>query len=166
MSNLHLEGPSSSTNYAVWWENATHLKKHVQNKMNGSSPSQKKHTSWKTKTFWMCLFVVFFLKKKHLKIHGVNSLPLPRRWIRPCQSRTMWNWSPWTCGAPVCHGGTPHSEVGTLGSWCVPWSRLSRFLGDGKPPTFNDGILIMGPYKPLRDWVDEFIPYYMEIMGV
>ena len=23
----------------------------------------------------------------------------------------------------------------------------------------------MGPYKPLRNWVDEFIPYYMEIMG-
>ena len=23
----------------------------------------------------------------------------------------------------------------------------------------------MGPYKPLRTWVDEFIPYYMEIMG-
>ena len=21
----------------------------------------------------------------------------------------------------------------------VPWSRLSRFFGDGKPPTFNDG---------------------------
>ena len=21
----------------------------------------------------------------------------------------------------------------------------------------------MGPYKPLRNWVDEFIPYYMEI---
>ena len=32
----------------------------------------------------------------------------------------------------------------------------SRFFGDGKPPTFNDGLLIMGPYKPLRDWVDEF----------
>ena len=42
----------------------------------------------------------------------------------------------------------------------------SLVLGDGKPPTFNDGILIMGPYKPLRNWVDEFIPYYMEIMGV
>ena len=28
------------------------------------------------------------------------------------------------------------------------------------------GILIMGPYKPLRTWVDEFIPSYMEIMGV
>ena len=28
------------------------------------------------------------------------------------------------------------------------------------------GILIMRPYKPLRTWVDEFIPYYMEIMGV
>ena len=41
----------------------------------------------------------------------------------------------------------------------------SRYIGDGHP-TFNDGILIMGPYKPLRNWVDEFIPYYMEIMGV
>ena len=39
----------------------------------------------------------------------------------------------------------------------------SRYIGDGKNPTFNDGILIMGPYKPLRTWVDEFIPYYMEI---
>ena len=28
------------------------------------------------------------------------------------------------------------------------------------------GILIMGLSKPLRNWVDEFIPYYMEIMGV
>ena len=25
------------------------------------------------------------------------------------------------------------------------------------------GILLMGPYKPLRNWVDEFIPYYMEM---
>ena len=23
----------------------------------------------------------------------------------------------------------------------------------------------MGPYKPLRTWVDEFIPHFMEIMG-
>ena len=38
----------------------------------------------------------------------------------------------------------------------------SRFIGDGHP-TFNDGILLMGPYKPLRTWVDEFIPYYMEM---
>ena len=28
-------------------------------------------------------------------------------------------------------------------------SQKSRFFGDGHP-TFNDGILIMGPYKPLR----------------
>ena len=41
----------------------------------------------------------------------------------------------------------------------------SRYIGDGHP-TFNDGILIMGPYKPLRTWVDEFIPHYMERMGV
>ena len=33
----------------------------------------------------------------------------------------------------------------------------------GNLPPFNDGILIMGPYKPLRTWVDEFIPYYMEM---
>ncbi len=28
-------------------------------------------------------------------------------------------------------------------------------------PPLMTGILIMGPYKPLRTWVDEFIPYYM-----
>ena len=48
----------------------------------------------------------------------------------------------------------------------MPWSRLSRFFWDGNNPTFNDGILIMGPYKPLRNWIDFPIPYYMEIMGV
>ena len=41
----------------------------------------------------------------------------------------------------------------------------SRYIGDGRPPTFNDGILISWVYKPLRTWVDEFIPY-MEITGV
>ena len=41
----------------------------------------------------------------------------------------------------------------------------SRYIGDGHP-TFNDGILTMGPYKPLRTWVEFPIPYYMEIMGV
>ena len=40
-------------------------------------------------------------------------------------------------------------------------------MGDRDPPLMT-GILIMGPYKPLRTWVDEFIPYYLyvEIMGV
>ena len=38
-------------------------------------------------------------------------------------------------------------------------------MGNLQP--FNDGNpYFMGPYKPLRTWVDEFIPYYMEIMGV
>ena len=33
------------------------------------------------------------------------------------------------------------------------------FLGDGSPPTFNSrNPYFMGPYKPLRTWVDEFIP--------
>ena len=45
-----------------------------------------------------------------------------------------------------------------------PGSKLV-VLGMVIPPLMT-GILIMGPYKPLRTWVDEFIPYYMEIMGV
>ena len=40
----------------------------------------------------------------------------------------------------------------------------SRYIGDGHP-TFNDGILIMGPYKPLRTWVEFPIPYG-NVMGV
>ena len=39
-------------------------------------------------------------------------------------------------------------------------------LGMGDLQPLMTGILKMGPYKPLRTWVDEFIPYYMEIMGV
>ncbi len=56
-------------------------------------------------------------------------------------------------------GGEGESKPG-FGSW------LSLYWGWDGHPTFNDGILIKGPYKPLRNWVDEFIPYYMEIMGV
>ena len=40
----------------------------------------------------------------------------------------------------------------------------SRFFGDGRPPTFN-----RNPYNGHTNpyyRVDEFIPYYMEIMGV
>ena len=46
--------------------------------------------------------------------------------------------------------------------FCICAVVKSRYIGDGHP-TFNNGILIMGPYKPLRNWVDEFIPYYMEM---
>ena len=40
----------------------------------------------------------------------------------------------------------------------------SRYIGDGRPPTFNRNPYngYINPYY----WVDEFIPYYMEIMGV
>ena len=37
----------------------------------------------------------------------------------------------------------------------VPWSKLVVL-----------GMVISWVSKPLRTWVDEFIPYYMEIMGV
>ena len=43
--------------------------------------------------------------------------------------------------------------------------RSTQCIGDGRPPTFNDG----NPYNEYINpyyWVDEFIPYYMEIMGV
>ena len=38
----------------------------------------------------------------------------------------------------------------------TPWS-----LGMGDLQPLMTGILIMRPYKPLGDWVDEFIPYYI-----
>ena len=45
-----------------------------------------------------------------------------------------------------------------------PGSINSLVLGDGNNPTFNDGNpYFMGPYKPLRNWVEFPIPYYMEI---
>ena len=39
-------------------------------------------------------------------------------------------------------------------------------LGMGDLQPLMTGILISWVYKPLQNWVDEFIPYYMEIMGV
>ena len=39
-----------------------------------------------------------------------------------------------------------------------PGSINSLVLGDGRPPTFNDGNpYFMGIFSPLRTWVDEFI---------
>ena len=43
-----------------------------------------------------------------------------------------------------------------------PGSINSLVLGDGKPPTLNDGNPYNGYINPYY-WVDEFIPYYMEI---
>ena len=57
--------------------------------------------------------------------------------------------------------GTPHTDGWFIGAMVKP---VAFFVGDGLLPPLM-GILIMGPYKPLRTWVDEFIPY-MEIMGV
>ena len=42
--------------------------------------------------------------------------------------------------------------------------RVFGWMGDLQP--LMTGILIMGPYRGPYYWVDEFIPYYMEIMGV
>ncbi len=47
--------------------------------------------------------------------------------------------------------------------WCQ--GRSTPCIGDGKPPTFNRESLFHGYINPYY-WVDEFIPYYMEIMGV
>ena len=47
-----------------------------------------------------------------------------------------------------------------------PGSINSLVLGDKLIQPLMTGILIMGPYKPLRNRVDEFIPYYMEIIVV
>ena len=39
----------------------------------------------------------------------------------------------------------------------------SRYIGDGNNPTFNTNPYFMGPYKPLQNWVEFPIPYYMEM---
>ena len=56
-------------------------------------------------------------------------------------------------------GGLGGIETSAAQPWLfrlyVPWSRLSL----GKIPPLMTGILIMGPYKPLRTWVDEFTVY-------
>ena len=61
-------------------------------------------------------------------------------------------------------GGRLPGQATNCSSLDVPMVK-SRNIGDGHP-TFLIGILIMGPYKPLRTWVEFPIPYYMEIMGV
>ena len=46
----------------------------------------------------------------------------------------------------------------------VPLGKSPALLGMGdRAPPLMTGILIVGIYKPLRNRVDEFIPYYMEI---
>ena len=45
--------------------------------------------------------------------------------------------------------------------------RSTRCIWDGRPPTFNDGNpYFMGPYKPLRDWVEFPIPYGNVMVGI
>ena len=48
------------------------------------------------------------------------------------------------------------------------WKTLLKWMIWGyhvfwKYPYFGNPYIIMGPYKLLRNWVDEFIPYYMEM---
>ena len=81
--------------------------------------------------------------EKQTKIQGLDSPRAFGEWRR-LQNVTVWN------KFHMCHG-----------------QARRVFVGDKRDlPPFNDGILIMGPYKPLWNWVDEFIPYYMATMGV
>ena len=73
-------------------------------------------------------------------------------------------------------------SVNTFRNISTPWKFNSEFTTENLPGPKRKGSssfatifqgaklipplignLIMGPYKPLRTWVDEFIPYYMEI---
>ena len=42
----------------------------------------------------------------------------------------------------------------------------SRFVGDGKPPTFNDGILIIGLSNPIIGLIFPSPIIYGNVMGV
>ena len=50
----------------------------------------------------------------------------------------------------------------------VSQGRSTPCIRDGRPPTFSRNPYFMGPYKPLRNWVDEFnYPLlYGNFMGV
>ncbi len=63
--------------------------------------------------------------------------------------------------APNVEGKAPNVIIYMSQGRSTPWS-----LGMGNLQPLMTGILIMGPYKPLRNRVDEFIPYYMEIIVV
>ena len=97
-------------------------------KMIASFPLNK-ITSWKNKTcfnhHWVGISFPCPTKKKN------EIIPTPRRWIRPCQCWTMWSWSPRTRRAPMRHGGTPHSEVGTSTDSTEPRCSLGMVK---KPP--------------------------------
>ena len=41
--------------------------------------------------------------------------------------------------------------------------RSTPCIGDGHPTFNKESLYHNGPYKPLRTWVDEFIPYGMEM---
>ena len=61
--------------------------------------------------------------------------------------------------------GSPNNYGLTMnGCKCAMVKVVASILGDGKPPTFNRNPYngYINPYY----WVDEFIPDYMEIMGV
>ena len=64
------------------------------------------------------------------------------------------------------HDGLLHKSSRDLRGLPGLINSTSWSLGMGNLQPLMTGILIMGPYKPLQTWVDEFIPYYMEIMGV
>ena len=50
-----------------------------------------------------------------------------------------------TFGLRIFWRSTRHKKHDLVqGSLYVPWSRLSRFIGDGRPPHLLIGILIMG----------------------
>ena len=47
----------------------------------------------------------------------------------------------------------------------VPWSKVAFYWG-WETSHLLIGILIMGPYKPLRTWVDDHPLPYGNVMGV
>ena len=95
-----------------------------------------------------------FFDKKHI-LTNITGWNLPFFSISSCQSGSNFPPSIDPPGAPVEVKQADHLSQGRS----TPWS-----LGMGDLQPLMTGILIMGPYKPLRTWVDFPIPYYMEIM--
>ena len=86
------------------------------------------------------------------------------------QTKTFWNPSWWFFPTHLKNmlkmgSSSPRIGMKIKNIYAMVKSR-GVFIGDGKPPTFNDGVLISwGPINPYRIGLTT-IPYYMEIMGV
>ena len=99
-----------------------------------------------------------------MKIHHFNGIYQERwgfSWAMLVSGRVFHIWSP---GSSLFSSYEVEAPTPTLGNQGIRVDQL-LVLGMVDLPPLMTGILIMGPYKPLRNWVEFPIRYYMENNG-